>query len=167
MWPKVGVCGFENRPSIQLFYFILFQTGINNFLMITFVVLQAFVIFTYPRLNFLWYQLINRYLFHTPFKWPSAIIPDKTLGMLIFQVWHFARGCYQYHFVDKDPDQRIPRRDYRNWARTRDEGPRSIERNGNHFGTIHESMDASNTQGRFRGLRGAPCLWHIPPDEQE
>lgn len=35
--------------------------GINVFLMLFFVFLQAFVIFTYPRLNLLWHQLINKY----------------------------------------------------------------------------------------------------------
>jgi hypothetical protein len=34
--------------------------GINTFLMLVFVLLQVFVIFAYPRLNFLSYQLINR-----------------------------------------------------------------------------------------------------------
>lgn len=35
--------------------------GINAFLMMVFVLLQVFVIFAYPRLNFLSYQLANRY----------------------------------------------------------------------------------------------------------
>jgi hypothetical protein len=34
--------------------------GINTFLMMVFVMLQVFVIFAYPRLNFLSYQLANR-----------------------------------------------------------------------------------------------------------
>jgi hypothetical protein len=39
-------------------YFV--TKGINVFLMLFFVILQAFIIFTYPRLNLLCHQLINR-----------------------------------------------------------------------------------------------------------
>jgi len=34
--------------------------GINAYLMIIFVLLQIFVIFAFPRLNMLSYQLVNR-----------------------------------------------------------------------------------------------------------
>jgi hypothetical protein len=36
--------------------------GVNSYLMLVFVVLQIFVIFCYPRLNLLSYQLINRFI---------------------------------------------------------------------------------------------------------
>ena len=35
--------------------------GINVFLMLLFVVLQVFVIFTYPRLNLLCHKVLNRF----------------------------------------------------------------------------------------------------------
>jgi hypothetical protein len=34
--------------------------GVNGYLMLIFVFLQVFVIFAYPRLNLLSYQVVNR-----------------------------------------------------------------------------------------------------------
>jgi hypothetical protein len=79
--PMTTQLSCSNHLSFSLFQLIEFfemgtgspcyhlTKGVNVFLMLFFVIFQAFIIFTFPRLNLLSHQLLNRYAENTFYLW--------------------------------------------------------------------------------------------------